>query len=50
MWTYSGDKSPGSVNAHDTYDIALSNDPSERVNIGTPFDGVGALYWAAVVP
>ncbi len=50
LWTYSGDKSPGSVNAHDTYDIALSNNPSERVNIGTPFDGVGALYWAAVVP
>ena len=50
LWTYSGDREPGSVNAHDSYDIVLSNDPTTAVDIGTPYDGVGAVYWSAVFP
>ncbi|MBD24176.1 MAG: hypothetical protein CMG46_04135 [Candidatus Marinimicrobia bacterium] len=50
LWTYSGDLEPGSVNAHDSYDIVLSSHPSTVVDIGTPYDGVGALYWSAVFP
>ena len=50
LWTYSGDRAPGSINAHDSYDIVLSNDPSTIIDIGTPYDGIGALYWSAVFP
>ena len=50
LWTYSGDHEPGSVNAHDSYNIVLSNNPTTAVDIGTPYDGVGALYWSAVFP
>ncbi len=50
LWTFAGDKKPGDINGHDTYDIVLSEDPNVLVNVPTPMDGSQALYWSIAVP
>lgn len=50
MWTFAGDKKPGDINGHDAYDIAVSDDPSALVDVGTQMDGSSALYWSIVAP
>jgi predicted lipoprotein with Yx(FWY)xxD motif len=50
LWTYSGDKKPGDINGHDSYDIQLSDDPNRIVDVGTPMDGAAGLWWSIAVP
>lgn len=50
LWTYDGDKKPGDINADDDWQIKWDITPGAVVDIGTPYDGVAALYWAAVFP
>jgi predicted lipoprotein with Yx(FWY)xxD motif len=50
LWTYDGDKKPGDINGHDTYDITVSDDPKKVIDVGTPMDGVATLLWAVAVP
>jgi hypothetical protein len=48
--TYDGDKKPGDINGHDTYDIVVSDDPTRVVDVGTPMDGAAALWWSIALP
>jgi predicted lipoprotein with Yx(FWY)xxD motif len=50
LWTYDGDRKPGDMNGHDTYDIAVSDDPTKMANVGTPMDGGAALWWSVALP
>lgn len=50
LWTYAGDEQPGSINAHDEYEIVFSDVPDKLVDIGTPYDGPTALYWSVAIP
>ncbi|MHB1206131.1 MAG: hypothetical protein ACYCZX_11210 [Rhodospirillaceae bacterium] len=50
LWTFLGDKKPGDINGHDSYDIVVSDDPNVLVNIPTQMDGSAALYWSIAVP
>ena len=50
LWTYAGDKQPGDINGHDTYDIQVSDDPNRIVDVGTPMDGAAGLWWSIAIP
>ncbi len=51
MWTFAGDKKPGDINGHDTYDIMFSEDKrAAPLDVGTPYDGAPGLYWAIAIP
>ncbi len=50
LWTYDGDKSPGDINADDDWQITWDISQDSAIDIGTPYDGVAALYWAAAFP
>ncbi len=50
LYTFAGDKKPGDMLGHDTYDMELSFDPKKIVNVGTPMDGVATLVWAIAHP
>ncbi len=58
LWTYDGDTRPGDINGNDAIDYAFANQPQVRsegtlqkaYDIGTPVDGLPALYWAIAVP
>ena len=50
LYTYAGDKKPGDMLGHDTYDMELSFDPKKIVDVGTPMDGVATLVWAIAHP
>ena len=52
LWTYDGDKKPGDMNGHDTYDFAFSEDPLARqvLDFPTSMDGVPGLNWAITAP
>jgi predicted lipoprotein with Yx(FWY)xxD motif len=50
LWTYDGDRKPGDMNGHDTYDITVSDDPNRLVDVGTPMDGGAGLWWSIAVP
>ena len=50
LWTYSGDSKPGDMNGHDSYDIVVSDDPRQLVDVGTPMDGGAGLWWSIALP
>jgi predicted lipoprotein with Yx(FWY)xxD motif len=50
LWTYAGDKSPGDMYGHDTYDMYFAMDAGTRVDVGTPMDGIATLVWAVAFP
>ena len=50
LWAYEGDKEPGQMTAHDTFDIAFSEDPNIALDVGTPYDAPTALYWTVAYP
>jgi predicted lipoprotein with Yx(FWY)xxD motif len=50
LWTYDGDKKPGDMNGHDTYDVVVSDDPARLVDVGTPMDGGAGLWWSIALP
>ncbi|MCA0202592.1 MAG: hypothetical protein LCH56_17490 [Proteobacteria bacterium] len=51
LWTFDGDKKPGDINGHDTYDILFSEDKTAPpLDAGTPYDGAPGLYWAIALP
>ncbi len=50
LWTYDGDLRPGDINANDSWQQAGVRDEPRKIEIGTQFDGVAALYWAAAAP
>lgn len=52
LWTFDGDKKPGDMNGHDSYEFAFSNDPvpTKVLEVGTPQDGIPGLYWAVQAP
>lgn len=50
LWTYGGDKKPGDMRGHDIYDIVVPDDPERIVDLGTPMDAAGALWWSIAVP
>jgi predicted lipoprotein with Yx(FWY)xxD motif len=50
LWTYDGDKKPGDMNGHDTYDIFVSDEPSRIADVGTPMDGGASLWWSIALP
>ncbi len=50
LWTYDGDQKPGDINADDNWQIKWDITSDSVVDIGTPYDGVAALYWAATFP
>lgn len=50
LWTFDGDKKPGDINGHDTYDIFVTDDPTRKIDVGTPMDGGAALTWAVAIP
>jgi len=50
LWTFAGDKNPGDMFGHDTYDMYFAMDPRTRVDVGTPMDGVATLIWAVAFP
>jgi predicted lipoprotein with Yx(FWY)xxD motif len=50
LWTYDGDKRPGDINGHDTYDIFVSDQPSKIADVGTPMDGAASLWWSIALP
>jgi predicted lipoprotein with Yx(FWY)xxD motif len=50
LWTYEGDKKPGDMNGHDTYDIFVSDEPSRIADVGTPMDGAASLWWSIALP
>lgn len=50
LWTYDGDKQPGDMNGHDTYDIVVPDDPNRIVDVGTPMDGAAGLWWSIALP
>ncbi len=50
LWTYDGDLRPGDINANDSWQQAQAQTGAQKIEIGTQFDGVAALYWAAAPP
>ncbi len=50
LWTFDGDSNPGDINANDDWQITWDSSRDSIVDIGTPYDAVAALYWAAVFP
>ena len=50
LWTYDGDKKPGDMNGHDTYDIFVSDEPTRIADVGTPMDGGASLWWSIALP
>lgn len=58
LWTYDGDTTPGAINGNDAIDYGFANQPDvpsagalqKAYDIGTPMDGLPALYWAIAVP
>lgn len=52
LWTYAGDKKPGDMNGHDHYDTIFNDQKvaTKVVDIGTPQDGIPALFWAVALP
>ena len=50
MYTCACDKKPGDMNANDHYDIFISTDPNQKVDIGTPQVGTASLYWLITEP
>lgn len=50
LWTFAGDKKPGDVNGHDSYDVVIPHDPNILVDVGTPMDGGAGLWWSIAVP
>ncbi len=50
LWTYDGDNKPGDTNADNDWQTTWDVSPDSVVDIGTPYDGVAALYWAAAFP
>ncbi len=50
LWTYAGDRQPGDMRGHDTYDIVVPDDPERVVDVGTPMDAVAGLWWSIAVP
>ena len=52
LWTYDGDKKPGDVMAEDDWHnfISLTERTDTVVDIGTQYNAVAALYWAAMPP
>lgn len=58
LWTYDGDKGAGDINGNDAIDYAFANQPDvasatplqKAFEVGTPMDGLPALYWAIAVP
>jgi len=52
LWTYDGDKKPGDVRADDTWQnyISLTERTDSIIDIGTQYDTVASLYWAAMPP
>ncbi len=50
LWTFDGDRKPGDINANDDWQITWDIKRDSVVDIGTPYDGVAALYWAAAFP
>ena len=50
LWTYDGDKKPGDMNGHDTYDIYVSDEPAKIADVGTPMDGAASLWWSIALP
>jgi predicted lipoprotein with Yx(FWY)xxD motif len=50
LWTYDGDQKPGDMHGHDTYDIVVPDNPERIVDLGTPMDAAGALWWSIAVP
>jgi predicted lipoprotein with Yx(FWY)xxD motif len=50
LWTYAGDTQPGDINGNDSFQLAIAERRNTVVDIGTPYDGSTALYWAAAIP
>lgn len=52
LWTYDGDKKPGDMNGHDTYEFAFTTEPApaQAPDYGTPMDGLPGLNWAIAAP
>lgn len=50
QFTYAGDKNPGDITGNDTYDVAVSHDPNQIADVGTPQIGAPALYWLISEP
>ena len=52
LWTYDGDKEPGDVMADGDWQdyISLTERTDHPVDIGTQYDTVASLYWAAMPP
>lgn len=50
QFTYAGDKKPGDMTGNDTYDLAVSHDPNQVADVGTPQIGAPALYWLISEP
>ena len=52
LWTYDGDKKPGDMNGHDTYDFAFTTEPApaQARDYGTTMDGLPGLNWAITAP
>ena len=50
MWTFAGDEKSGDMLGHDAYDITLSHNPDETVEVGTPMAAAVAVWWLIAVP
>lgn len=50
LWTYAGDKQPGDMYGHETYDMYFAMDPKVVVDVGTPMDGIATLIWSVAFP
>lgn len=50
LYTFAGDRQPGDMLGHETYDMYFAMDPATRVDVGTPMDGVATLIWAVAHP
>ncbi len=52
LWTYDGDTKPGDIMAEDDWHnfISLTARTDSVVDIGTQYNAVAALYWAAMPP
>lgn len=52
LWTYDGDEKPGDVRADDDWQnyMSLTERAGGVIDIGTPYDTVASLYWAAMPP
>jgi predicted lipoprotein with Yx(FWY)xxD motif len=50
VYSYAGDKKAGDMTGNDTYDVAVSHDPTQLADVGTPQIGAPALYWVISEP